>query len=171
MGFHDDVAGAGYGGEHLDGFAKFYKQSAGIDEDDEENILISERIDFPRMNKNIIDDFEYFSVDKFNQRYNEQANAEVNFSVLNLNIRGLECNFDKLVLFLNSIKYKFDVIVLNEAHLLDSPLTNSDMHIRYPLNGYDLFHVNSTIKYGGIVIYVKSRFQATYNHALTESDN
>ena len=171
MGFHDDVAGAGYGGEHLDGFAKFYKQSAGIDEDDEENILISERIDFPRMNKNIIDDFEYFSVDKFNQRYNEQANAEVNFSVLNLNIRGLECNFDKLVLFLNSIKHKFDVIVLNEAHLLDSPLTNSDMHIRYPLNGYDLFHVNSTIKYGGIVIYVKSRFQATYNHSLTKSDN
>ena len=77
MEFHDDVVGAGYGGEHLDGFAKFYKQSAVTDEDAEENMLISERIDFPRMNKNIIDDFEYFSVDKFNQRYIGTMNRQM----------------------------------------------------------------------------------------------
>ena len=162
------------GSEHndkYDNFSQFYKQTIGLDDDKSENILVSERIDFPRLNKNVIDDFEYFSADKFNHRYSEITTENMNFSLLNLNIRGVQCNFDKLVAFLNTINHKFDAIVLNETHITNKQTANIDLHNLFPLMGYDLFYVSSTIKYGGVIIYIKTKFNATYNNALTKTNN
>ena len=48
---------------------------------------------------------------------------------------------------------------------------NEDLHNQYPIDGYDKFYVKSCIRYGGVVIYVKSELQASYFHELTQTCN
>ena len=46
---------------------------------------------------------------------------------------------------------------------------DQDLHNEHPINGYDKFYVKSCIRYGGVVIYVKSELQASYFHELTQT--
>ena len=57
-------------------------------------------------------------------------------SILNLNIRSLPKNYDRLVLFLSKLKFNFKVIILTETWLSQ---TNKD---DYPLSGYSCSHSN-----------------------------
>ena len=77
------------------------------------------------------------------------------FSVLNLNIRSLVKNYDKLLIFLDRIKYNFNVIILTETWLSDS---NKEC---YPLPGYDSKHiVRSDKRGGGVSIYFKNSYSS-----------
>ena len=91
---------------------------------------------FPRYNQNHIENFSYYSTDQFNSKIEYK---ELDLSVISFNIRGIDCNFDKLILFLSSLNYKFDVITLVECHIKNDELYNHDLHNTHPLNNYDKF--------------------------------
>ena len=67
-----------------------------------------------RLSPDNIEQFQYYSVEKFNNIFDNSANQ---FSTLNINIRGIDCNFDNLVLYLNTLSVTFDFIILTECHL------------------------------------------------------
>lgn len=123
---------------------------------------------FPRYNQNHIENFSYYSTDQFNSKIEYK---ELDLSVISFNIRGIDCNFDKLILFLSSLNYKFDVITLVECHIKNDELYNHDLHNTHPLNNYDKFYVRSNIRYGGIIMYVKKELSANYCNVLTYSHN
>ena len=56
--------------------------------------------------------------------------------VVHFNIRGIEKNFDNLILYLNSLNHSFDVICLSEIHI-----TNVN-HVknRFTMEGYTVEH-------------------------------
>ena len=58
------------------------------------------------------------------------AELQNNFSVLNVNIRGLKSNFGVLKSFLTQIRVPLKTIVLTETHLTD------ELSCLYDLNGY-----------------------------------
>ena len=72
-------------------------------------------------------------------------------------------------MYLNSFKFTFDAIILTECHIAVNDLCNFDLHNQHPIEGYDKFYVKSTIKYGGVVMYVKSDLKAAYCHELTKT--
>ena len=123
---------------------------------------------FPRYNQNHIENFSNYSVDDFNSKIEYK---ELDLSVISFNIRGIDCNFDKLILFLTSLNYQFDVITLVECHIKENKLYNYDLHNAHVMNNYDKFYVKSNIKYGGIVMYVKKKLSANYCNILTYSHN
>ena len=123
---------------------------------------------FPRYNHNHIENFSYYSVDDFNSKIEYK---ELDLSVISFNIRGIDCNFDKLVLLLSTLKYQFDVITLVECHIKENELYNNDLHFAHVINNYDKIYVKSKIKYGGIVMYVKKKLSANYCSLLTYSQN
>ena len=45
------------------------------------------------------------------------------------------------------------------------------MHNRFPLTGYNMFYVKSTIKFGGIVAYTKENLKTVYINNLTKTNN
>ena len=138
-----DVGGREYGG-----FAEFYKQTIDYETDDRENGLDLGRPEYPRVLHNNIDQFQYYTVENFKSTF--QSDPE-QLSIININIRGINRNFDNLVLYLNSLNYTFDAIVLTECHIEKSTLVNVDLHNKHPIEGYDKFYIESNIKYGGVI--------------------
>ena len=69
------------------------------------------------------------------------------FSVIHLNIRSLQKNFDSLQEFLCSLPHLPHIICLSETRLNYLPLTNIE------LPGYKLLLVDSTTRAGGVTIY------------------
>ena len=86
---------------------------------------------------------------KFNSTFSINV---ANCSVLSLNIRGIDCNFDKFVLYLASLNYNFDIIVLSECHIQINEHHNADLHNTHVIGGYDKYYTRSKIKYGGVII-------------------
>ena len=74
-------------------------------------------------------------------------------------------------MYLNSLDHNFDIIVLTESHIQISAVHPIDLHSKYPIVGYDMFYVQSSIKFGGIIMYVKSKFKATYFDELTKTNS
>ena len=64
-------------------------------------------------------------------------------------------------MYLNSVTYEFDIIVLTECHLQLNVTYDHDIHNQHPIQGYDKFYTRSKIKYGGVVLYLKSELNAT----------
>ena len=65
-------------------------------------------------------------------------------------------NINELLIYLNNFTFKFDVIILSEIW------SNFEVSTDRLLNGYEYFYkINKTNKAGGVVIYIKSSFQAT----------
>ena len=146
---------------HFDEYNEFqdlYKNV--LNEDDE-------TVNFPRFENLNIDKFEYFSVDKFNKKFDHKPDCDL--QVINLNIRGMNRNYENLSLYLNNFKVKFDIIMLSETHI-SSDIINKNIHNHYPLEGYDTFYIRSGIKFGGVLMYVKSDLNAAYVHELTGSN-
>ncbi len=166
QGEHDSDTCSGDSG--YEGFRNFYKQTIDIDQEDSDilNNLDLGRPDFPRALHDNIDKFQYYTVNKFNNTF---QNSTEQLSVISINVRGISCNYDNLLMYLNSLKINFDAVVLTECHIPKNALCNFDLHAQHPLEGYDKFYVQSTIKFGGVIMYVKNDFKAAYCHELTRS--
>ena len=117
-----------------------------------------------------IDQFQYHTINNFNEKFCEEHLSENDLKVLNINIRGISKNYDNLTAYLSSIKLKFHVIVLSECHISKDEL-NLDIQNRYPLTGYKMYHVKSTRKYGGVIIYVTESLNVSYVNELTVTND
>ena len=91
--------------------------------------------------------------------------------VLNVNIRSLSKNFDKLKECIKTGKHEFTVIGLSETHLKDKP------HDFYSLPGYNIEYVNSRVgrSKGGVCMYVNNHTTIVLTqvdfHRLVEIDS
>ena len=76
--------------------------------------------------------------------------TQKSLSIVNFNIRGLECHFDSFTNYLDSLSFKFDIIILTETW------TQTADHDRFSVTGYqDPYFVSRTDKKGGgVAIYV-----------------
>ena len=83
------------------------------------------------------------------------------FAVFHLNIRSLNCNYASLLMLLNDLHFKFDVIVLSEIWTVNLPF------LANILNGFN-FHYNlpkeSTV--GGIGIFIRDSINYNISHDL-----
>ena len=79
-------------------------------------------------------------------------NCNNSLTILHLNIRSLNKNFDQLHEFLVSIRIRPDVICLTETRIKNDPLVN----ITIPQ--YKFYHVDSQISAGRVAIYVSDNF-------------
>ena len=125
--------------------------------------------EFPNLNSINADEFDYYNIEKLNSIYSDkQINSNQALSVGHFNIRGLQTNYDKLVLYLNSLSQPFDFICLSETHIHSE---NCDIDDRFNLEGYDKHYVSSSISHGGCLIYAKSIHKAEGVITLTKSTN
>ena len=87
--------------------------------------------------------FKYYSTKDFN---NEISNAttQSDLKIININVRGLNCNYENLVTYLSTIEIQFDIICLSECHIQDD-INNTDLHNYYPISGYNMFYSKSCI--------------------------
>ena len=79
-------------------------------------------------------------------------NCNNSLTILHLNIRSLNKNFDKLHEFLVSIRIRIDVICLTETRIKNDPL----VYITIPQ--YKFCHVDSRTSFGGVAVYVSNNF-------------
>ena len=141
-------------------FTDFYKQTCNA-----QNVCDNEeRTDFPRFQNLNIDDFAYYTTDKFNESIKIEIGTD--FTTLHINVRGIECNYDNLIMYLNMFKIPFDVIVLSECHI-NGTTGCSDIDKKFDINGYQKFYCKSRIKFGGVVVYVKNTFDTLIVNELT----
>ena len=75
-------------------------------------------------------------------------NCNNSLTILHLNIRFLNKNFDELHKFLVSIRIRPDVICLTETRIKNDPVLN----IMIPQ--YKFYHVHSQTSAGGVAVYV-----------------
>lgn len=148
---------------HFENYSEFQNFYKNISNDDHDEI-----VNFPRFENLNVDKFKYFSVEQFNTEFNQKLDCHL--KAININIRGISKNYENLSLYLMSLKVNFDIIMLSETHI-SVDLENKDIHNLYPLEGYDIFYVRSRIKFGGVIIYVKSCLKAAYVHELTASNS
>ena len=88
------------------------------------------------------------------------------FSLLNVNTRSLNKNFEKLISCLKSLNHKFTVIGLSETHLRDKP------HEYYDLPGYSLEYVNRVgRKWGGVCMYISNDVKYKIRQDLCEANS
>ena len=94
-------------------------------------------------------------------------------SPTNSHTRGLphktRPNFENFLNYISTIEHNFDVLILTEAHIQVDPHYNADLHQKHVISGYDKFYCRSNIKFGGVVIYVKTEYQACYISELTKT--
>ena len=120
--------------------------------------------DFPRLNNFDSGDFDYYTISKFNSLCSKLNNSSL--KVVHFNLRGINKNYDNLVVYLNSLDYSLDIICLSECHI---KLGESDIDNRYNMIGYDKHIVYSSIKFGGCIIYSKTKYQAKLVEPLTKT--
>lgn len=93
----------------------------------------------------------YYDPQTFSKRYSKDTNP---LNLFHLNIRSLNKNVDLLLLFLDSLKVDFHVIVLSETWLNDP----SEM---LPVDGYKSYHsVRTDRKGGGVSVLVRDTIQS-----------
>ncbi len=141
-------------------FVDFYRETCNLEEPE------SQRAEFPRLINSCIDSFDYYTPEKFNTTI---ENNEMDLNVISINVRGLATNFDNLVEYLSTFNIKFDAIILTECHIQESLIGLHTIENMYPIAGYNKFSVLSTIKFGGVVIYIKDKLEAEIVPALTMS--
>ena len=90
----------------------------------------------------------YYSVDEFQQIQNDD------FSVLHLNIRSLQKNFDSFRMFVNECKTTFDVICLSETWR-ETEVSNNTL---YALPNYTIIELprDSGKRGGGLLMYLSN---------------
>ena len=155
---HDD-----FNFSSLDDIVKSNTEIDGYDSDSDDY-----RQDFPRFNNHsaTAQKFEYYSVDKLNGLIKTIPNKLNALKICHFNLRGIEKNYNNIILYLKTINEPFDVICLSECHLLQG---KSNIDDRFDITGYDKHVVYSTIKFGGCMIYSKSTLNAKVVKSLTKS--
>ena len=80
---------------------------------------------------------------------NKQFKNSVTDNILYINIRSLNANFEKLLVFLKSLEIKPNIIVCSESWELKLPKM-------YQIKGYKMYYNNSSInRADGVVTYIK----------------
>ena len=156
-----DNVGSGDTARLTDDFVQFYRETSSDSSD-------PTRPHFPRLINSCIDSFDYYNVEKFNSKVKID---DRDLSILNLNIRGVATNFDNLITWLNSLTLSFDAIILTECHIQSSAIGNKTLENMYPIVGYKKYFTSSTIKFGGVMIYVKEHFEAIVIPSCSGSNN
>lgn len=82
------------------------------------------------------------------------TNATELFKVMHVNIRSINCNFNSLLVLLNRLKHRLDLIVLSECWLSKSPCIPS-------LDGFNLHASSYNSQNEGIVVYIRSNITYT----------
>ena len=134
---------------------------------DSQNVLSDENND-PDINffnkKSEVVNSPYYNVDKF---YSSSQNLLKNsFSVLHINIRSMNKNFEKLREYLSHAKGNFSVIILTETWCNDD---ETDKNSLWQLPNYTAIHQirNSGQKGGGIALYVHN----SLNYKIPKNKN
>ena len=134
---------------------------------DSQNVLRDENND-PDVNffnkKSEVVNSPYYNVDKF---YSSSQNLLKNsFSVLHINIRSMNKNFEKLREYLSHAKGNFSVITLTETWCNDD---ETDKNSLWQLPNYTAIHQirNSSQKGGGIALYVHN----SLNYKIPKNKN
>ena len=143
-------------------FMEFYRESTNFESTD------PNRTNFPRLINSCIDSFEYYSVERLNLKINID---NCDLSILSVNVRGIATNFDNLITWLNTLNITFDAIILTECHIQETILGKKAFDKMYPMNGYKKYFTLSSIKYGGVVIYIKSNFEVTEVPICSQSND
>ena len=152
-------------------FSEFYRNVTNENDENEISGSANHRHDFPRMKNSEIDQFKYHSTEQFNEAISVHKVSENDLKTINLNIRGLNQNYNNLTTYLSSLSTKFDIIILSECHLQKDEVLKTALHNKFPLVGYNMFYTKSTLKYGGVVAYVKESLNAVYINNLTQSNH
>ena len=88
------------------------------------------------------------------------------FSIFHLNIRSLSAHLEELLLLLNALKIKFDVIGISETKEQSGGfLKNVDLH------GYTIHSQHSNSEAGGVALYVKSNLDYIIREDLNVLEN
>jgi len=84
-------------------------------------------------------------------------NSPVGISIMHINIRSLRKHWDHLNIYLKSLKFEIDVILLTEINI------NCNEAELYNINGFSSYCINRTItkRGGGIMAFVKDNLQAS----------
>ena len=90
----------------------------------------------------------------FNLLVNDKAIDHNSFGVFHLNIRSINSNFDLLLAYLNTLKFKFPVIVLTETWVCDESINT------FQIDDYSSFNIKAKGRSGGICIFVHNSFSA-----------
>ena len=107
-------------------------------------------------------DLQYFTPEKFSQNLNSFDNSS--FSMLHLNIRSLQKNFDSLLNLLMTLKFEFKVICITETWCSD----NSMNHNLFELPQYkSIHHVRRAGKGGGIATFFHESLTFNIRHDLS----
>jgi exonuclease III len=107
--------------------------------------VLQEIINYQDVNASVLEDFSDFNF------FNEHSGNT--FSILSLNIRSLNKNFDELTIILDSFKKQFDIIVLTETWVDES----SAYGVRMP--GYNVVINKKSINQNdGVVVFLKKCF-------------
>ena len=150
-------------GDEYNSFTKFYQETSNYESTNCDNSLENS---LPRFQQDHIEKFSYYTADKFKAEFSSNLR---NLSTLSINIRGIECNYDNFMIYLAELNYDFDVIALTECHLQQNEVYNYDLENTHTIQGYTKFYSRSKIKYGGVILYIKSNLKASYCHELTKS--
>ena len=88
------------------------------------------------------------------------------FKVLNFNVRSLSKNFNKLQLFLDSLKCDFNVLVLTETWLTDD---NKNL---FSFPGYEGYYfIRHGKRGGGVSIFLKDKYTCVYFDITVDNDS
>ena len=98
-------------------------------------------------------------IDELSFPYRNSKNQK--FFVLNINIRGLNSNFNLLKAFLFQLKYRIDIIVITESHLDDSMVN------LFNLTGYKKLFLNRGTHGGGLMVFINSNMVFNENKKMT----
>ena len=134
---------------------------------DSKNILSDENYD-PDINffneKSEAVNSPYYNVDKFNS--SSRSLLKNSFSVLHINIRSMNKNFEKLREYLSHVKGHFSIIALTETRCSDN---KADENSLWQLPNYRTIHQirNSGQKGGGIALYVHN----SLNYKIPKNKN
>ena len=82
-------------------------------------------------------DTQYFNIDDTRTFVNNNISSN-SFSVLHINIRSLQKNFEKFQEFFKTLNFNFSVVCLSETWCDDS--LDSTKNSNYRLRGYKSFH-------------------------------
>jgi len=99
------------------------------------------------------------------QCYDQSFAKNSKFSIININIRSLSKNFDKLKECLKALEHDFTIIGLSETHLKDKP------HDYYQLNGYKMEYTNRIGREkGGVCLYISEKVKYKLRNDLNRAN-
>ena len=104
------------------------------------------------------------------EKYLSETTQMENLSILHLNIRSINANFEKFKLCLEACKFSFNVICLSETWSSDKDFQNNSL---FHIQGYQAIHYKRHVskRGGGLLIYIKSDLVFKIRHDVNISDS